>query len=78
MTCTAAGDPNPNVTWYKIIDGSNRAVKDGNQLVLFQLQKKDEGRYICEAINIAGKASMEYLLVVRGKAYISHLKNLCV
>ena len=59
IACTAAGQPQPSITWSKPFGGlpkSRTEVKNGN-LTIYKVEKKDRGTYICKAENILGSAT---------------------
>ena len=59
IACTATGQPQPSVTWYKSVGslpkGRTEVMKGA--LKIFNVTKKDRGTYICKAENILGSAS---------------------
>ena len=66
ITCTATGQPRPNITWFKSVGslpkGRSKVMK-GN-LTIYNVTKKDRGTYICKAENILGSVSATAQLVV--------------
>ena len=58
FTCTAAGNPAPNITWTK--DGNH--VASGDKLSL-ESHRNQSGEYLCSAENGVG-------LAINGSAYL--------
>ena len=66
ITCTATGQPNPNITWSKAFGSlpkDKAKVKNGT-LTIYHVAKNDGGIYMCKAENILGRASSTVLVVV--------------
>ncbi|XP_078361310.1 contactin-4-like [Oculina patagonica] len=69
--CSFNGIPKPSIQWFYTSGGSRvqltqteRYVITAGSLEIRQIQKKDEGKYICKAVNIAGHLeSSAYLRV---------------
>ena len=63
LTCIAGeGYPEPEIFWYK--DGNKvKAPSTSNSLVFEELRPSDRGFYYCEAVNIAGTATSNIVLV---------------
>ena len=56
FTCSADGDPLPNITWSKE-NGSlpeNRSVEADGSLLLFNVSREDSGNYTCNATSGLG------------------------
>lgn len=56
FTCSANGDPMPNITWSKE-NGNlpvNRSVETQGSLLLLNLSREDSGNYTCNATNAVG------------------------
>lgn len=56
FTCSANGDPVPNITWSKE-NGNlpvNRSVETQGSLLLLNLSREDSGNYTCNATNAVG------------------------
>ena len=68
IACTATGQPQPDITWYKSkSDGAlvpRRKGKVNEALTIYNVTKKDRGTYICKAENILGSVSDMVLLMV--------------
>ena len=68
IACTATGQPQPVITWYKSkSDGAlahRRKGKMNVALTIYNVTKKDRGTYICKAENILGSVSDTVLLMV--------------
>ena len=72
--CSFSGIPKPTVAWFHVVgntqtpvSGSSNHVLSDGQLEIRQVTKGSEGRYLCEATNIAGKASSSAFLKVQGE-----------
>ena len=63
VTCIAdEGYPEPEIIWYK--DGTKvRTPSTPNTLVIEELRPSDRGFYYCEAVNVAGTATSNTVLV---------------
>jgi len=71
LQCPVQGIPFPNITWYKerkvVVEGPRtRVLSSGRQLELSMTEEKDGGKYTCEAVNTAGRASQAFNLSVLG------------
>ena len=65
ITCSATGQPKPNITWSKSIgDLPVEAVVSTTELKVNNVQKQDGGVYICKAENILGKAEETVQVVI--------------
>ena len=66
--CTATGQPQPDITWYKSkSDGALAPRRKGKMnvaLTIYNVTKKDRGTYICKAENILGSVSDMVLFMV--------------
>ncbi|XP_007901761.1 cell adhesion molecule 2b isoform X1 [Callorhinchus milii] len=68
LECRVTGNPTPEaVKWKK--DGAelpdpDRMVVEGNMLIISALNKTDNGTYYCEASNLLGENTAEYILFV--------------
>ena len=68
LPCVAIeGYPKPEIIWYK--DGTKvRTSSTPNTLVIEELRPSDRGFYYCEAVNVAGTATSNTVLVnIKGK-----------
>ena len=67
IACTATGQPQPDITWYKSkSDGALAPRRKGKMnvaLTIYNVTKKDMGTYICKAENILGSVSDTVLLM---------------
>ena len=66
FTCSASGNPRPEVTWLNVSDANHHVMDDG-RLVIKRVTLKDAGNYTCHAKNILGTATEAAQLVVKGK-----------
>ena len=71
--CSFSGIPQPDIQWFYSSGGSTvqlmqtgHYVISGGNLEIKQLEKKDEGKYICQAANIAGRLQASAYLRVKG------------
>ena len=68
IACTATGQPQPVITWYKSkSDGALAPRRKGKMnvaLTIYNVTKKDRGTYICKVENILGSVSDTVLLMV--------------
>ncbi len=72
FTCSASGEPQPDIVWHRQENHEasslvvpSRSVR--GQLTVENVTPKDEGVYVCEAVNEAGRASASASLAVHGK-----------
>ena len=79
--CSFNGIPNPDIQWFYVSGGSmvqlqqtNHYVISAGSLEIRQITKKDEGRYICRAVNVAGRLESSAFLRVKG-IYVSSVAN---
>jgi len=66
IACTAAGQPQPSITWTKSVGSlpkGRTAVMNGT-LTIYKVKAKDGGTYICKAENILGSATDTVQLMV--------------
>ena len=65
IACSAAGQPQPSITWSKAIGSlPNRTVVKNGTLKVYNVKRKDGGTYICKAKNELGTAEDAIHLVV--------------
>lgn len=70
LTCEIAGNPQPNITWYKgneELQSSSRRIQivnEGRQLRIVLLQSSDRGTYRCRGENSAGSVEASARLTV--------------
>lgn len=71
--CSFHGIPPPDVKWFHSSEGSTvqltetaRHIISAGNLEVRQIVKKDEGKYICQAVNIAGHSQASFYLRVKG------------
>ncbi|XP_075460379.1 cell adhesion molecule 1 isoform X5 [Ascaphus truei] len=66
LTCRALGKPKPErVLWQRVDDDlPEHAIISGDNLLINNLNKTDNGTYRCEAFNAVGSASADYTLYV--------------
>ena len=63
LTCTASGMPQPKVSWIK--PGGQR--HNGHMLEVTHINRTQDGKYICEAINECGNATETATIAVQCK-----------
>ena len=66
IACNATGQPHPSITWSKSVGGlpkDRTKVKNGN-VTIYNVEKKDRGRYTCKAENIFGSTTALAQLIV--------------
>ena len=66
LACTAAGQPQPSITWSKLFGGlpkDRTEVIQGN-LTIYRVGENDWGTYICKAENILGSTTASAQLMV--------------
>ncbi|KAF7490967.1 Protein sax-3 [Sarcoptes scabiei] len=65
--CQVGGDPQPKISWRKvegeIAIGKSQLLED-KALRIYQVKPSDEGTYVCDAENSAGKISKSVTLIV--------------
>jgi len=69
IECQASGDPPPQTTWKKIVDGTSTPILSSDRQTSFVIQAvsvKDSGVYQCEAINSEGSISAVFQVHVKG------------
>ncbi|XP_037324549.2 vascular cell adhesion protein 1b [Pungitius pungitius] len=65
LTCAAAGNPEPTVTWsFRPAGGRSEGRGRGRRLVLAAVTLSDAGRYACEARNSEGSGAAEVEVTV--------------
>ena len=77
--CSFNGIPNPNIHWFYMPFGGSRVqltltehyVITAGSLEIKQILKKDEGMYICRAVNVAGAVESSAYLRVKGILYFT-------
>ncbi|XP_033228370.1 Down syndrome cell adhesion molecule-like protein Dscam2 [Belonocnema kinseyi] len=74
LTCSAQGNPPPQFTWYRDINGSSVRVESygriqlwGDLMQIRRVDAQDAGRYICNASNQLGVQRAETHLAVTSK-----------
>ncbi|KAJ6636829.1 Hemicentin-1, partial [Pseudolycoriella hygida] len=60
FNCLADGNPQPDVSWKR----NNVLLTNSSELTIKSAALQDSGVYLCEAINIVGKDSVQYKLEV--------------
>uniref|UniRef100_A0ABM0M4D4 Hemicentin-1-like n=1 Tax=Saccoglossus kowalevskii TaxID=10224 RepID=A0ABM0M4D4_SACKO len=69
LQCNSDGTPQPTVTWEKdgrgVANTDRHHIADDGELYITNTQEVDNGKYICRAINVAGRASREMILTVQ-------------
>lgn len=73
--CSFYGIPQPDIHWFYVSGGSTvqltQRVSAGT-LQITQIKKRDEGKYICRAVNIAGRRESSAYLNVKGTTLVEH------
>lgn len=64
LPCEAKGDPTPEVEWSKD-DELLQSSKTQQSFLIRNAQLKDQGNYVCKAINQAGSVSYSLLVNVK-------------
>ncbi|ESN93352.1 hypothetical protein HELRODRAFT_89107, partial [Helobdella robusta] len=69
LRCIAHGIPYPKITWYLgatqiLMSKKFKIMEQGRHLVIDSLLLTDANTYRCEAVNVVGKASREFVLSV--------------
>lgn len=81
--CSFNGIPNPNIHWFYMPSGGSKVqltqtdhyVITAGSLEIKQIVKKDEGMYICRAVNVAGSVESSAYLRVKGNVVFHLLSN---
>lgn len=81
--CSFNGIPNRNIHWFYMPSGGSRVpltqtdhyVITAGSLEIKQIVKKDEGMYICRAVNVAGSVESSAYLRVKGNVVFHLLSN---
>ena len=81
--CSFNGIPNPNIHWFYMPSGGSKVqltqtdhyVITAGSLEIKQIVKKDEGMYICRAVNVAGSVESSAYLRVKGNVIFHLLSN---
>lgn len=75
--CSFYGIPQPDVHWFYVSGGSTvqltqtaRYFISAGNLQITQLKKRDEGKYICRAVSIAGRTESSAYLNVKGTTLV--------
>lgn len=78
--CAFSGIPKPNIQWFYTSGGSrvqltqtDHYVITAGTLEIRQIWKKDEGKYICKAVNVAGHLESSAYLRVKGNFVLQGL-----
>lgn len=66
FTCSASGNPRPEVTWLNS-SGGNHVVRADGKLEIRGVTLKNAGKYVCQAKNLLGVATGTTELVVKGE-----------
>ena len=72
LKCTAAGNPPPKVTWFKVnstLPVGRHVVESSGALILQDIRPEDEGLYPCKAENLMGTISASARLTVQCKLH---------
>ena len=66
IACNATGQPKPSVTWFKAFSSlpKGRTRLANKRLIIYNVEKKDRGTYICQADNILGSATDMIQLII--------------
>ena len=77
--CSFYGIPQPDVHWFYVSEGSTvqltqtaRYFISAGNLQITRIKKRDEGNYICRAVNIAGRTESSAYLNVKGTTLFEH------
>lgn len=79
LRCTATGSPQPEIQWFRhgvAVQNENgvRIYPDG-RLIIESVKDRDQGPYVCRAVNSAGESSQDIMITVVGR--IIHPFLLC-
>ena len=72
LKCTAAGNPPPKVTWFKVnstLPVGRHVVESSGALILQDVRPGDEGQYTCKAENLLGTINASARLTVQCKSH---------
>ena len=72
LKCTAAGNPPPKVTWFKVnstLPVGSHVVESSGALILQDVRREDEGQYTCKAENVLGTINASARLTVQCKLH---------
>ena len=72
LKCTAAGNPPPKVTWFKVnstLPVGRHVVESSGALILQDIRPEDEGQYTCKAENLMGTINASARLTVQCKLH---------
>ncbi|RWS21840.1 fasciclin-2-like isoform X3 [Leptotrombidium deliense] len=72
ITCSASGEPKPNIMWFK----NNKLIASTESLVFKKIKRKDAGVYTCFAENEIGNASKSTSLNVKTHRLFAKLKDI--
>ena len=66
IACTASGQPQPRITWSKSFGSlpKDRAEVVNGTLKIYNVEKTDGGRYLCNTKNIIGSKTVTALVVI--------------
>ncbi|KAK2567085.1 Hemicentin-1 [Acropora cervicornis] len=86
FSCSFDGIPQPEIKWFyssgasKIqVTQTKQHVISNGRLEIMQILKKDEGKYICQAVNIAGRVETAAYLTIKVPASLDfHPVNMTV
>ena len=72
LKCTAAGNPPPKVTWFKVnstLPVGRHVVESSGALIFQDVRPEDEGQYTCKAENLLGTINASARLSVQCKLH---------
>ena len=75
FNCSFSGIPRPHIRWFfhsgvstvQLTQTGDHYVITNGLLEILQIRKEREGKYICQAVNIAGQTQAEAYLTVKGE-----------
>ena len=73
LDCNATGNPPPTVSWFHSSlpvpepDDPRVSQAANDSLIVGEVEERDGGEYVCQAVNEAGTETAQLQLVVNGK-----------